>query len=168
MASVRPPSEYPPEGIAREELHARYGADFHQGVRELVEASGWTYDPPPEVVPSSRKALEVTELARERGLHADVHTRLMHAYWSEQADIGDEDTLLGLVEQAGLDRSEAASALAERRYADRVEAATDQAFAHGINAVPAFVLDRRLLLLGVHPHDVFEQAFNQLQTGKDS
>jgi predicted DsbA family dithiol-disulfide isomerase len=32
----------------------------------------------------------------------------------------------------------------------------------GANAVPAFVLDRRLLLLGAQPQDVFEQAFAQI------
>ena len=35
----------------------------------MVEAAGCTYNPHPAVVPNSRKALEVTELARDRGLH---------------------------------------------------------------------------------------------------
>jgi predicted DsbA family dithiol-disulfide isomerase len=33
----------------------------------------------------------------------------------------------------------------------------------GANAVPAFVLDRRLLVLGAQPDEVFEQAFEQLE-----
>jgi predicted DsbA family dithiol-disulfide isomerase len=33
----------------------------------------------------------------------------------------------------------------------------------GANAVPAFVLDQRLLVLGAQPEDVFEQAFAQLE-----
>jgi predicted DsbA family dithiol-disulfide isomerase len=160
--------EYPPEGIARAELERRYGRDFHRGVRELVEASGWTYDPPPDVVPNSRKALEVTELARDRSLHPEVHTRLMNAYWSERADIGDENVLLDLVAEAGLDRDEAGAALADRRYAERVDASTREANLHGINAIPAFVLDRRLLVLGAHPRETFEGAFDRLETGKET
>ena len=70
----------------------------------MVEACGYTYNPPPEVVPNSLKALEVTELARDQDKHETVHTRLMDAYWSEAANIGDETTLLSLAEQAGLDR----------------------------------------------------------------
>ena len=89
--------EYPPEGIPREELHRRYPEDVHARTREMVEASGLAYNPPPDVVPNSRKALELTELAREKGLHDEVHTRLMHAYWSEGRDIGDAPT--GLVER---------------------------------------------------------------------
>lgn len=128
----------------------------------MVEASGYTYNPPPEVVPNSRKALEVTEFARDSGLHEAVHTRLMDAYWSEAADIGDETTLLDLAEEAGLDRDEAVATLADGRYRSRIAASTQEANAAGINAIPAFVLDNRLLLVGAYPHDVFERAFAQL------
>ena len=65
--------------------------------RRLVEESGYTYNPEPDVIPNSRKALEVTELARDLGLEKPVHDRLMHAYWSEALNIGDEDVLLELV-----------------------------------------------------------------------
>jgi predicted DsbA family dithiol-disulfide isomerase len=110
--------------------------------------------------------LEVTELARDRGLHEPVHSRLMHAYWSEQANIGEEEALLDLVAEAGLDRDEARAALADRRYAERVEASTQQANMHGINAIPAFVLDRRLLVLGAHPYETFERGFERLGLGE--
>jgi predicted DsbA family dithiol-disulfide isomerase len=32
----------------------------------------------------------------------------------------------------------------------------------GATGVPAFVLDRRLLVLGAQPEEVFEQAFDRL------
>ncbi len=154
--------EYPPEGIPRSELDRRYGVEHRAQVKRMVEECGYTYNPPPSVVPNSRKALEVTELARDAGLHAAVHDRLMDAYWSEAEDIGDEETLLGLVAEAGLDRAEAAAALAEGRYLDRIAASTREANLLGINAIPAFVLDERLLLVGAYPHEVFERAFEQL------
>jgi predicted DsbA family dithiol-disulfide isomerase len=154
--------EYPPEGIPRSELDRRYGPEQRAQVKRMVEECGYTYNPPPDVVPNSRKALEVTELARDAGLHAPVHDRLMDAYWSEARDIGDEDTLLSLVAEAGLHRAEAAEALAEERYRDRIAASTREANLLGINAIPAFVLDERLLLVGAYPHEVFERAFDQL------
>ena len=155
--------EYPPEGIPREELHRRYPEDVHARTRQMVEAAGLTYDPPPDVVPNSRQALELTELAREKGLHEAVHTRLMHAYWSEGRNIGDTETLLDLVVEAGLDREEASAALADRRFATRVDASTAQAQQAGIHAIPAFVLDGRLLLLGAQPHEIFERALEQVK-----
>ena len=131
-------------------------------VKTQIEASGYVYNPPPDVVPNSLKALELTELARERGLHEAVHNRLMHAYWSEAANIADVDTLLDLCEEAGLDRAECVEALADKRYRERIHSATREANKIGVNAIPAFVLDNRLLLVGAYPHDMFEKAFAQL------
>jgi predicted DsbA family dithiol-disulfide isomerase len=108
----------------------------------------------------------VTELARDRGLHQPVHDRLMHAYWSEAAEIGDEDVLLGLVADAGLDRAEAKAALDERSYADRVDSSTREAQLHGIHAIPAFVLSNRLLILGAQPHELFERAVAEVEVGR--
>ncbi len=134
----------------------------------MVEACGYAYNPPPDVVPNSRRALEVTELARDQGLHEAVHDRLMTAYWSEAADIGDEETLIALAAEAGLDGGEAAAALADGRYLGRIQQSTREANMVGINAIPAFVLDNRMLLVGAYPHEVFERAFAQLaETGAE-
>jgi len=127
----------------------------------MIEAAGLTYDPSPKL-PNTLHALQVTELARDAGLHEPVHSRLMHAYWSEGADLGDDEVLLDLVAEAGLDRDEAAAVIAEGRYADRIARSTQDANRLGINAIPAFVLDRRLLVLGAQPEELFERAVAQL------
>lgn len=127
----------------------------------MIEAAGLTYAPAP-TLPNTLHALQVTELARDRGLHEPVHSRLMHAYWSEQTDLGDDEVLLDLVAEAGLDREEAAAVIAEGRYADRVAASTEEANRHGIYAIPAFVLGGRLLVMGAQPEEVFEGAVGQL------
>jgi predicted DsbA family dithiol-disulfide isomerase len=154
--------EYPPEGLPRAELNRRYSVDSRERTRAMIEAAGVPYNPPPDVVPNSQKALQVTELARDSGLHEPVHSRLMRAYWSEAADIGDEETLLDLVAEAGVDRAEAREALADGHFAARVRASTEQANRHGINAIPAFVLGERLLVLGAQPEELFERAVEQL------
>ena len=48
-------------------------------------------------------------------------------------------------------------------YLERVLASTAQAHTIGVTGVPAFVLDRRLLVLGAQPRELFEQAFEQLR-----
>ena len=154
--------EYPEAGLAREQLVARYGEAGIGRVRSMFEANGLAYNPHPVVVPNTMRALRVTELARERGLHEAVHDRFMKAYWEEGRDIGDPDELLVLAVEAGLERASVDDVLAGEAYGDRVHASTAQAHALGINAIPAFVLDDRLLVLGAQPRAVFEQAFEQL------
>ncbi len=129
----------------------------------MFEQAGLAYDPPPAVVPNTMRALRVTELARDRGLHEQVHDRLMQAYWEEARDIGDPEALRELVVEAGLDGTEVDEVLAGEAYRDRVLSSTQQAHSIGINGIPAFLLDRRLLVLGAQPRDVFEQAFAQLE-----
>jgi predicted DsbA family dithiol-disulfide isomerase len=114
------------------------------------------------VVPNTMQALCVTELGRERGLHAAVHDRLMDAYWAEGRNIGDPAELRSLAAEAGLDAAEVDDVLAGDVYRDRVQGLTAQAVSLGITGVPGFLLDRRLLVLGAQQREVFEQAFSQL------
>jgi predicted DsbA family dithiol-disulfide isomerase len=116
----------------------------------------------PEVVPNSMNALRVTELARDRGLHGPVHDRLMDAYWGEGRNIGDLEELRALAAEAGLEAAEVDDVLAGDAYLNRVRASTAQAQSLGIDGIPGFVLDERLLILGAHPPAVFEQAFARL------
>src|SRR5207248_10738392 len=98
------------------------------------------------------------------GVHTAVHDRLMDAYWAEGRNIGDPEELRALAVEAGLDGGEVDEVLAGDVYRDRVHALTAQAVSIGITGVPGFLLDRRLLVLGAQPREVFEQAFEQLQT----
>jgi predicted DsbA family dithiol-disulfide isomerase len=91
-----------------------------------------------------------------------MHDRLMDAYWSEAQDVGDPDVLRSLSAEVGLDEAEVDAVLAGDRYRDLVASSTAQAHSIGINAIPAFLLDRRLVILGAQPREAFEQAFQRL------
>jgi len=152
--------EYPPEGIPRAELHARYGEGMHDAMKARFEQQGLTYNPPPEVVPNTRLAQQLTELARSRGLGAQMHERLMDAYWDEARNIGDIDELRALAAEVGIDDPDVA--WSDPVYLERVVASTAQAHSIGVTGVPGFLLDRRLLVLGAQPQELFVQAFEQL------
>jgi predicted DsbA family dithiol-disulfide isomerase len=157
--------EYPPEGIPREELVARYGPDGIARTAAFFERHGLRYNPNPDVVPNTMKALRLTEHARSQGLHRPFHDRLMDAYWAEAQDIADPDVLRRLAEEVGLEGAD--EVLSGDAYRDDVRRSTAQAHSIGINAIPAFLLDRRLIVLGAHPRETFEQAFAQLEeTGR--
>jgi predicted DsbA family dithiol-disulfide isomerase len=156
--------EYPPEGIPREQLLARYGGPaVTERMTRFFADRGLEYNPNPDVVPNSMNALRLTELARDLGRHAAMHDRLMDAYWAEAKNIGDPEVLRAESAAVGLPADEVEDVLAGDRYGDRVVASTREAYSMGANAVPAFVLDRRLLVLGAQPDEVFEQAFAQLE-----
>ena len=68
--------EYPPDGITRAALHETYGGEIRDArcMREGFGRAGLPYNPPPDVVPNTRDALRVCELARDRGLHTGSTT----------------------------------------------------------------------------------------------
>jgi predicted DsbA family dithiol-disulfide isomerase len=131
-------------------------------VRSFFASRGLDYNPNPDVVPNSMRALRLTELARDLARHAPVHDRLMDAYWSEGQDIGDADVLRRLAAEVELPADDVEEVLVGERYRDRIEASTRQAVSIGASAVPAFLLDHRLLVLGAQPEELFEQAFARL------
>ena len=154
--------EYPPEGIPLAELHRRYGFGEQDPLRERFAAAGLEYNRP-EIVPNTKLALRVTELARERGLHEPFHDRVMDAYWSEATNIGEPAELRRLAFEVGLRTDEVDRVVSDpAAFLDAVEGSTRQAHSIGINAVPAFVLDRQLIVLGAQPLDVFRRAFTGL------
>lgn len=152
--------EYPAGGLPRAELEARYGDRFHDALRERFVEEGLVYAPSPAVVPRTLDALRLTELARELGRHQEVHDRLMDAYWQDGVDLGDHGELRRL--SFDLPPGEVERVLTTDAYRDRVHGLTAQAQSIGVTGIPAFLLDRRLIVPGAQPREVFEQAFAQL------
>ena len=156
--------EYPPEGIPLADLHRRYGIGVGEAdpLGDRFAASGLQYNRP-DIVPNTRLALRLSELARERGLHDRFHERLMDAYWSEAVNIGDADELRRLASGFALAPDDVERVIADpSAYLDIVKGSTSQAHSIGVNGIPAFLLDRRLLVLGAQPLEVFRRAFAQL------
>jgi predicted DsbA family dithiol-disulfide isomerase len=145
--------EYPPEGVPRPPSTGQ--------VEPIFEANGLVYNPPP-IRANSLKALRLAEHARAHDLFDALHARLFDAYWAEAENIGDPDVLATLAQDVGLEGAD--EVLETDAYRDVVQTSTAQAVAAGVNGVPAFVLDGRLLVLGAHPRSTFERAFAQLDS----
>ena len=134
-------------------------------MKGMFESRGLAYNPNPDVVPNTKAALRLGELARGHGLHDAFHDRVMAAYWTEARNVGDPEELRALATEIGLPADEVEEVLGGNSYADVVDASTAQAVRVGITGVPGFVLDRRLLVLGAQPEEVFEAAYAQLANG---
>ena len=153
--------EYPPEGITRAELEARYGPRSPGPDPPVVRGEGLVYAPPPDVVSNTRLALELGEGAREEGLHRAYHDRVMDAYWAEGIDLSERPALEELARGAGMSDEGIARALDDRAWAPVVDASTARAQAAGATGVPAFVIDWRVLVVGAQPREVLAQAIAQ-------
>ncbi|MFI9189087.1 DsbA family oxidoreductase [Streptomyces californicus] len=101
-------------------------------------------------------------LAKARGRQDELLTLAYRANFAEERSVYDDEVLLALAVEAGLDAGEARSVLADPdAYADDVRADEREAAELGASAVPFFVLDRRYGISGGQPSEVFVQALEQ-------
>lgn len=127
----------------------------------MFDEAGLPYTAARDKVPNSRRALMLSELAQDRGRHAELHPRLFEAYWARGLDLGDEAVLVAEGAAAGLDEAEIKAAIHDPAYLERVRNQTAQATELGAGGVPAWVIDRRLLVPGAQPHEVFERVLDR-------
>jgi predicted DsbA family dithiol-disulfide isomerase len=114
---------------------------------------------------NTRDAHRLLHLAKASDRQGELMERLQRAYFTEQDQIFDHETLTRLAVEAGLDPGEVADVLASDRYSDHVD--TDEAMARSLGAtgVPLFVIDRRYGISGAQPAEtiagVLERAWNE-------
>ena len=133
------------------EVAARAGLDFHL---EDTQA-GQTID-----------AHRLLHLAADRGVQMVLAERLFAAHFTEQRSIFDEQSLIALAVEAGLESSEVTDVLASDRYLDAVRADIEQAQAFGATGVPFFVIDRAYAVSGAQPPEVFLDILEQVRSGQ--
>lgn len=157
--------EYPEDGILRAALVATYGQDAIDRVAALAAESGMPHNPNADVVPNSRKALELAEWARGFGpdMHRRLHDALMDAYWRDGRDIGDWAVLEDVANSVGLDGTVGRQSVQHGAFRPVVDDSTQWAHKAGITGVPAMVLDGRMLISGVVPHEQLDEAIRALR-----
>jgi predicted DsbA family dithiol-disulfide isomerase len=148
-------------------LAAKYGISREQALANnarlvrLAAAEGLTFDFEAARSGNTLNAHRLLHLAAERGVQDQVHERLFAAYFSEGEPIGDPETLVRLVAEAGLEADAARAVLGSDAYLEAVRADEAEAAALGISGVPCFVLDRRYGVTGAQPAEVLLQALEQ-------
>ncbi len=107
----------------------------------------------------AHRLLHWAELERK---HVALKQVLLRAYFTDGDDVSDHDVLQRLAEEVGLDAAEARRILAGDTYADDVRAQEQFYLQHGIQSVPATIINDRHLISGGQPPEAFEQALRQI------
>ena len=110
------------------------------------------------LVANTRDAHRLLHLARRHGNQVELAQRLFRAYFTEGRDLGDREVLADLAAEVGLDREQAARALADDSHAADVDADISFARQLGISGVPFFVLDGKYAVSGAQSPETFDQA----------
>ena len=90
---------------------------------------------------------------------------LLLAYHGQGLNPGDPQLLQDLAAQCGLDPERAAAVLGSDDYADAVRERERYWQSLGINSVPSVIIDRKHLIQGGQPADVFARALREIAAG---
>jgi predicted DsbA family dithiol-disulfide isomerase len=103
-------------------------------------------------------AHQLLQLGKQRGVQDAVIERLYRAYFTEQRSVFEQDSLVPLAGEAGLDAAEARDVLERDAYVTAVKADVNEARSLGVSGVPFFVIDGRYGISGAQATEVFGGA----------
>lgn len=99
------------------------------------------------------------------GQQAKLKHALLCAYFSEGRNVADHPTLVEVAASAGLDAARAGAILDSDEFAADVREAEQFFQRNGINAVPSIIIERKHLISGGQPVEVFERALREIAAG---
>ncbi len=118
-------------------------------------------------MPNTLRAHQLLYLAETRGIDAvAIADDLMSAFFEQGRDIGDVEVLANIGLRNGILTADVIAATENETIRDAVLACERQVRDSGIAAVPAYLLNRRLLVVGVQETDDMINAFDRAMFGE--
>ena len=106
--------------------------------------------------------------AAEEGRQLELKRALLQAYFAEGRDVSDHATLVEIATSVGLPAERARAILASDEFATEVRTVERFFQEAGITGVPAIIIERKHLISGGQPPEVFEQALRQIAAAKSA
>lgn len=160
----------PRDGISREEYRTRkFGSwerskELDANVSTVGESEGihFAFDNM-ERTPNTVDAHRLIWLANEHGCQDAIVEALFRAYFTEGQDIGNRQTLIKVVAEAGLDQQAAEAMLESDDGMDAIVIAREMSKRHRVDSVPFFFINDSITLSGAQDSEMFISAFKQVQ-----
>jgi predicted DsbA family dithiol-disulfide isomerase len=160
----------PREGRNRREYyHGKFGAGGYRNLRGSLDSAGLEEgivfcDTPDAMAPNTLSAHTLMYWASQEG-GTDTNAlaeKLLKAHHVDCENIGDQEVLVRIAAEVGMDTTRVASKLANGDDEDVVRGQIDQSMNRGVTGVPFFIINNRYALTGAQPASTFLEAFDQL------
>jgi predicted DsbA family dithiol-disulfide isomerase len=157
--------DMPAEGMDRGEYLRRKFGDSAGGNRyQAVEDAGRGEDIPfafdrIKRTPNTILAHRLIRFAQRDERQDEMVEALFRAYFTEGADIGRVDTLVGVTGTLGMDEARVRAYLDSDEDREAIQAEDKFARQIGIQGVPCFIIDRKFAVSGAQPPETFLEIF---------
>lgn len=144
------------KGMSRDQVKAML-----QNVTNSAKQVGLDYDFDKSIMVNSHKAHQLIQFAKTKNLGDQAEERLFYAFFTEGKSIADNDVLIQLGKEIGLDEQELQVALTDKKYVQLVQDDIKEARELGVNGVPFFVFDRKYAVSGAQPAQAFLETLKK-------
>ena len=136
-------------------------AQAHERFAQVASAEGLSYGPRSHWY-NSGPAHQAALWADQHGNGEEFRRAIYQAYFAEDANIADTEVLASIAARVNLNPDELRQALKDERFKPEVQRQFEFAREVGVNAVPAYVAGR-YLLVGAQPLEVYRQLIETAQ-----
>ena len=145
--------KFPDEAQRAQMLHA---------LKAAALGAGFSFEPEkPKHLPNTLKAHQLIRLAHFDGVQERLALELYSAFWDDEADIGDVETLVKIADAAGLDPDNARRDLGNKKSASEVKAEAEAFRQAGVTGVPTYIVNERTGFSGALPPARMAAALKQ-------
>ena len=151
-----------------EELSGKYRMSIDetkQMVRNVVkraESVGLTYNFDLIKQVNTFNAHRIFKYAETKGKGDALTERFFRAHFTEGQFIGDDEVLITLSKEVGLDETEVKQVLESDAFTEEVRKDQQEARQIGVQGVPFFVINRKYAISGAQPLELFVDTLKQV------
>ena len=136
-------------------------AETQAMIRERGASVGFAFGPRTRVY-NTFDAHRLLHWAGLEGRQLPLKLALLRAYHGDGKDVSDPQVLIEAAQSAGLDGDKAREVLESGAYADEVRSEEEEIRQLGIQSVPAIIFERKFMVNGGQPSEVFEEAIRKI------
>jgi predicted DsbA family dithiol-disulfide isomerase len=158
----------PKEGISRREYRiAKFGSwersmELDANIVSVGKQVGIHFDfDRMERTPNTSDAHRLIWLADKMGIQDAVVEALFLAYFTDGRDISDQQTLMDVIVEAGLERAKVETVLNGNDGLQALKEAGELSGRYHVEGVPFFIVNGKITLSGAQSPDLFVAAFEQ-------
>ena len=119
------------------------------------------FDSARTVVANSFNAHRLIQLAKTKGLGNEAEEQLFKAFFTDNRNIDDQETLMKIGISIGLSGNEVEEMLSSKAFEEAVRQDEMEAQSMGISGVPFFVFNNKYAVSGAQPPAIFLQALDK-------
>ena len=149
----------------RKGVSVEQATQMHEGVMQMAQAAGLTYNFDIAKVANSMNAHRMIQMAKSKGLGDAAEEKLFQSYFTDGRNFGDTNDLVKMGVEIGLTEEEVMESLSNDDYAYKVKQDIQEGEKLGVRGVPFFVFDRKYAVSGAQEVGAFLQVLEQRAGG---